>query len=465
LPLVFKHFVLEEIIIQNYINKLSNVDAEKVVLGSLLLQKNLYYANADSLFDELFTRTSNQYIFRAICEIVEAGKDIDLITVNQQMYNAGYHAIISKENPTWGGPTEISKLTNAIASTAHFEYHVQILTDLHMLRKIQMLSMEVSQKCIGLDDPREIIATINEEVVNLINLNDEEFDKTSAIKETIDNMQSSNLDDVIKSGIYKLDDFIFGFMLCDFIIVAGATSMGKTAFALRLFLNLIMQGMYPAFFSLEMSSQQLISRLLAMISNVGLSDIRRRSLTDSQWEKMHLAVATLEEQKFTIDDKSGNLNQISNKIRKYHIKYGTKVFFIDYIQLVKVNLGKRANREQEVATISRTLKELCRELKIIIISLSQLSREVSKRTNHRPMLSDLRESGAIEQDADFVLFPYRPAYYDTFETQIPYIEDATLIIAKGRGTGLKDIDMKFISTRTNYLNGEPNEDENEDTPF
>jgi replicative DNA helicase len=302
-------------------------------------------------------------------------------------------------------------------------------------------------------------------VVNLINLNDEEFDKTSAIKETIDNMQSSNLDDVIKSGIYKLDDFIFGFMLCDFIIVAGATSMGKTAFALRLFLNLIMQGMYPAFFSLEMSSQQLISRLLAMISNVGLSDIRRRSLTDSQWEKMHLAVATLEEQKFTIDDKSGNLNQISNKIRKYHIKYGTKVFFIDYIQLVKVNLGKRANREQEVATISRTLKELCRELKIIIISLSQLSREVSKRTNHRPMLSDLRESGAIEQDADFVLFPYRPAYYDTFETQIPYIEDATLIIAKGRGTGLKDIDMKFISTRTNYLNGEPNEDENEDTPF
>ena len=447
---------MEELIFNSYINKLTNVDVEKVILGSLVLEKNLYYANADTLFEDLFTRISHRYIFKAILEIVEDGSDIDILTVFQKMHQQGYNDIISREDPTWKGPSNISALTNNVASTANFDSHITILIDLFMLRRIQNLTAEISQRCLGLDDPKEIIHNINTEVIDLINLNDEEFDKKKAIAETLKTMQSESLEDVIKSGIHALDDFIFGFMECDLIIVAGATSMGKTAFALRLFLNFILSGHHPAFFSLEMSDNQLLSRVLAMISDVGLSDIRRRSLTDSQWEAMHKAVALIENQNFIIDDKTGDLNQIANKIRKYSIKYGTKVFFVDYIQLVKANLGKKANREQEVATISRTFKELCRELKIIIIALSQLSREVSKRSDHRPMLSDLRESGAIEQDADFVLFPYRPAYYDTFETSIPYKEQATLIIAKGRGTGLNDIPMEFISTRTNYLNGSNN---------
>ena len=439
--------------LQNFVNNLSNFEAEQVVLGSLLVEKNLYYSHADLLFEEMFSNFGHRCIFKAIKEVVVSGHDVDMITVNQQCNNAGYHNLIKKDNPEWRGVSEIMTLTSRIASTAHFESHVDILIGYWQLRKIHRMALEVGQKCITLEDPKEIIDSINNELVELININDNDFDKNEILKESTDSMKASSIQNMIPSGIYNLDRFIFGFEYGDLIIIAGAASMGKTAFALRLLLNFIERGLYPAYFSLEMSAAQLVSRLLAMLSNVSLSTIRKRALSEQDWIKMHQATARLEQEHFVIDDKSGRLNQIANKIRKYAIKHGTKVFFIDYLQLIKVDLGKKSTREQEVAAISRTLKELCRDLKVVIFALSQLNREVGKRGNTRPQLSDLRESGAIEQDADMVMFPYRQAYYDTFEKTIPYQEDATLIIAKGRGTGLSDIPLQFISSRTNYLNG------------
>jgi len=241
--------------------------------------------------------------------------------------------------------------------------------------------------------------------------------------------------------------------------------MGKTAFALRIFQNATEFGYHPVFFSLEMGANQLATRIIASESNIELNKIRTKSMSMNQRDKLREAAENLAKKKFVIDDKSGRLDQILNKIRKYHIKFGSKLFIIDYLQLASVNIGNKSNREQEISKITRSLKELAREKSIVIIALSQLNREVSKRGDKRPMLSDLRESGSIEQDADFVIFPYRPAYYEP-EKKPPFREDAKLIIAKGRSTGTATIDVQFIRFYTKYLNGPEDEaPDDSDIPF
>jgi len=442
-------------IMENHINQLSYVEAEKSVLGTLIMYNDIYYGNADSLFTELFTTYENQLIFTAMKEVADSGSPIDLITLTNQCFTKGYFKMMKEMDSKSMGPGVISNLTNTV-SHHNFNEHLNVLIEYYQLRRLKNIAAEVSQKSQTREHSKEIISFINTEIVELVNINDDEFDKLETIADAVKSMEPGSIENVVRTGIENLDEFIFGFELCDLIIVAGTTSMGKTAFALRLFRNFMQSGYFPAFFSLEMSKEQLVSRLLAMESDVALSDIRKKQLNDQSWVNMNNGVAALEKLDFIIDDKTSNLNQIANKIRKYHIKHGTKVFFIDYLQLVKANLSnKKATREQEVATISRTIKELCRDLKVVVVALSQLSRKVSERADKRPQLSDLRESGAIEQDADMVLFPFRQAYYDAFET-LPYKEKATLIIAKGRGTGLSDIELFFISSRTNYLNSETN---------
>lgn len=447
--------MIDEKILDHLASKLANREVEQVILGAILLDKNSYYTNSDLLYEELFVDQLNLMIFKAIKKVAEKkDNDIDQITVTNQCRELGFFETAKNLNKDESLIMRISGLTNRVASSTHIEYHINILHNYWKLRKLQSIGLETQEKCNKIEDPTDIISFINTEIVKLNERESEDFNKKKSIQETLKSMEKSSSESVVRSGIHALDAFIHGFEPEDFVVLAGAASMGKTAAAQRLFLNQVLDDTKPVYFSREMSAKQLTSRLLAMISDVNLGDIRRRNLTQDKWEKINSAAGILEDHDYYIDDKTKDLFHIASKIRKYHLKHGSKFFVIDYLQLVNVSLGKNVNREREVATITRTFKELCLDYGIIIVGLSQLSRGVSKRDNKRPMLSDLRESGAIEQDADFVIFPYRPAYYDVHEKSIPYVEEATWIIAKGRGTGLKDIKVKFKSTRTNYLNGQ-----------
>jgi len=446
---------IDSLMFDNIISRLSNLDAEKSVLGALLLDKNVYYINSDRLFEDLFTNKVHYFIFKAIKSLGdENGKEIDLTTVFEECIQKQYSQLLKKENENYNLPGTISSLTDNVASSAHIKYHIDILHRYWKLRQLQTMNAEIGMKFNGEDEPDDIISFMNTEIVKIIDHESEDFNVNDTVDETLNNMQSSASENVIKTYIHAVDDFIYGFEQGDSVILAGAASMGKTAAALALFNNWIENGLNPVYFSREMSKVQLTSRLLAMRSDVSLGSIRKRKLGPKEWLNMQQAASDLKENKYTIDDKTSDLFQMANKIRKHRLKNNVRVFIVDYMQLVTVSLGKNVSREREVATISRTFKELCVDLGIVIINLSQLSREVSKRPSKRPQLSDLRESGSIEADADFVIFPFRPAYYDTFEKKLAYIEDAEWIIAKGRGTGLKDIPMKFKSTRTHYLNGQ-----------
>jgi len=232
-------------------------------------------------------------------------------------------------------------------------------------------------------------------------------------------------------------------MYGEFIIFAAASSMGKTALALKCYAEQVKWQRHPVFFSLEMSIEDLLTRMISAEAEIESKRMRSNSLTDDDWKKYNAVIG-----RFTnahiMEDRVFNLWAICARIRKYYIKYGSRIFFIDYIQLIEVNLGPRANREREIATITRTLKKLTRELNILIIGLSQINRDLKTRSNKRPMLSDLRESGAIEQDADGVVFVYRDSYYNPKNQGFIYYDKAELIIAKGRGTGTGTVEVGYI---------------------
>jgi len=449
---------IDKLVMDSLVNKLSNLDAENVVLGAILLEKNCYYTVADKLQEDMFSHTINQHVYRAIKEISnEKGNEIDSVTVFDKMVKNNSVAFLKRDFPEVGIPGYLIGLTNKVASTIHITYHIGILEGYRKLRRIRKLTMDMDQMCVNIDDPDEIINHITNELDDIANSEVDEFDQAQTIQDSVNSMKPEALGEIVKTGVHQLDEKIYGFELGDFIVLAGAASMGKTAAAMRLFDNWIEAGLNPSVFSREMRAVQLTNRIMAMRSGVALSKIRQRKLSPNDQQKINAVAQDLMKNKFFIDDKTKDLYKICAKIRKQRYKHGTKVFIIDYLQLVSVNLGKNVNREREVATITRVFKETALDLDVVIIGLSQLSR--IKRDDKRPLLSDLRESGAIEQDADMVIFPYRPAYYDVFQKSIPPTEDAEWIIAKGRGTGLHTIPMKFRAYITNYLNGSPSEPE------
>jgi replicative DNA helicase len=448
-----------EIYLHGMLESIRDEAAERKVLGTILTRKDSYYPHADQLFEELFFLKEHQYIYRAIKIVAAEGKVIDIVTVGSVIKE---HKLQKEsKSVTSEGGTQLISILVRLGDHANYFFemddHIAILNKVYQRRRIIEISSQMRRKCENHDQPDEIVNFVTSELVSLNQIGEKDFDHIAAVQQTMIEMTDESAKDFIKSGIRPLDDFIFGFQLSDQVIIGGAPSMGKTAFALRLFRNFISAGLCPAYFSLEMSKSQLISRMIASDGFIPLGAIRRKALSPNQKTTMMRVSSSIMENPFMIDDKTGSLEKILNKIRKYVIKYGTKVVIVDYLQLVSVHLGKGSNREQEIATISRAFKEIARDLGIVMIALSQLSRESSKN-KRRPMLSDLRESGSIEQDADFVIFPFRPAYYETHEQKLPQKEDAELIIAKGRGTGIETVKVKFMAIFTKFLNNYNEED-------
>jgi replicative DNA helicase len=423
----------------------------------------MYYAYSDRLSVDLFHNKDYQAIFQAIKLIATEGKEIDIISIVDKLRNTGVFKMPGHENII----TTVSALNDPVGVKDYLlEGHIDIAHDIRKRRKLFELGQIIREKCHEMKEPDKVMDYINDVLVDLNSFSDKEFDAAEAVQATIDEINDFSNKGYVKTGIKDLDDFIFGFQYTDLVIIGGASSMGKTAFALRLFLNFLLDGQKPMFFSLEMGKTQLIQRLLGMMGEIHLSSIRHRKFNTWTKERLYESAQELAKHQFVIDDKTENLEQIISKIRKHHIKHGGKVFIVDYLQLVSVSIKGKTTREQEIAKITRTFKQLARILDIIIIPLSQMNRQSSQRTNKRPILSDLRESGAIEQDADFVLFPYRPAYYKVHEEQIPFRESAELIIAKGRGTGIGTIDIDFISSYTLWINDKKEKtSENNDLDF
>jgi len=340
----------------------------------------------------------------------------------------------------------IHEICDRARTDVHIEEHIKILSDYCKKRALKNLSDYILKEVPHSGNPDQIVNEINIQLTNINSIvNDVDFNPLEEISNVIQSMQTETNDDIIHSHLEDLDKFIYGFEAGELVVIAAAPSMGKTAVTLELFRMKILHNIPSAYFSLEMSKKQLIQRLIATQSEVSMSLMRKKLMSTEDWNNIHLAVKKLEIDNWYIEDNTFDAVKICNKIRKLYYQKGVRIFFIDYIQLCSVYLSKNMIREQEVAAISRMFKLLAKELNIVIIALSQINRGVNSRANKRPALSDLRESGAIEQDADMVLFLYREAYYD-LQTPIPHIEDLEIIIAKGRQTGIGNVTTKFCSS-------------------
>jgi replicative DNA helicase len=429
----------------------SNIEIEETVLATFINYPDSYYDYADKINLPAFSTEITRYVFTAIDKCAKESK-IDIVTVSDTLRREGYVARLMEKSQR-DLITYVNDICSRVFNDSHLSEHVKLLMQYSARRELTLLATVITDKANDMSNPDEIINLINQTIIDVQTISEEdEFDSIKILKEIVDNMQDMEGKNFIKSYIAELDRFIYGWELTDLIIIAGAPSMGKTAFALEIARNHIIRNSPIGIFSLEMSRQQLMTRLIASEACINLGRIRRKELDDADWQDIHSNLRKFEGKNYWIDDKSGNLWKICSKIRKLYMKHGCKFFIIDYLQLISVNVGK-GNREQEISTISRKLKELARELGVVIIALSQISRKVTERSNKRPQLSDLRESGAIEQDADQVMFVYRPAYYD-LEGGIPRIEEVEIIMAKGRSTGVGTINMKFISQFTKYVSAE-----------
>ena len=418
-----------------------NIEAEEAVLGSILINQETIYGVSELLDIEDFYRKSHRTIFKVMLDLNTTKKAIDIITLTD------YLTHISKLEEV-GGIAFITSLANKVPSTANLKHYINIVKEKSMLRNIINIAehMEsVSYDNEQLDTP-EVILDKTEQMISRLT--------KKMIVTKVDNIQGQTLkaymdieniinhkDELLglETGLYDLDNFLQGLKNSDFMILAARPSMGKTAFALNIASHLSIKKDTPVvFFSLEMSSNQLIHRIFSSYGLIPLFDLKSGNLDDAHTQKLIKVSNKLSQTKLIINDEISNLMSLRSIARKLKRENDIKLIIIDYLQLLEGT--RRENRNLEISEISRSLKILAKELDIPIIALSQLSRSVESRQVKKPMLSDLRESGSLEQDADIVMFLYREDYYNP-ETENKNITD--VIIAKNRNGPTGTIPVYF----------------------
>ncbi len=394
-----------------------SLEAEKAVLGAMLVSRDALLNSVVRLTEEDFYVQDHKLIFDTIRSVYNKGVDVDIVTVVEQFtLNNTFDELSDKEL--------IYDLVENVVSPSNIEEYIRIIQDKTTLRKLVSLANDVSKKweTEEINDISEYVANVESDTLAITrSRNVGEFKTTKEVidvlKEKLFNTSkaSGNLTGVT-SGFTDIDNITHGFQSGDLVILAARPSMGKTALALNFLVNAaIKQNVTVAMFSVEMPAEQLMQRMLSSLSGVNGDKIRGLNLNDKDWTKIDVAANQLSKAKIYVDDTSsiklGDLVVKARKLKSLHDDLSLIV--VDYLQIVKgSDRARKEGRQQEVTEISRTLKELARELKVPVIALSQLSRDSEKRDNKRPMLSDLRESGAIEQDADLVMFIYREDYFD-----------------------------------------------------
>lgn len=427
-----------------------NVEAEQAVLGAMLLSHDAVIVAMEKLQSQDFYRDVHRIIFEAMEHLHRENKEIDVITLPDELKRM-------KKLDDVGGLEYVLNLPNLVGSAANIEYYANIVAEKALARNLISTCTELTTEAY--DGQKETEALLDDAERRILQLSDTknrgDFASVGAVVEvTLDKITKLYENKAgltgLPTGFRDLDRMTSGLQPSDLILVAARPSMGKTAFTLNIAQNVgVRQHKTVAFFSLEMSQEQLVQRLLCQIAHIDSQKLRTGQLnSDEEWTRLTDACDKLYESPIYIDDTPGiSVAEMRSKVRRLKSEHGLDLIIVDYLQLMQ---GRNAeSRQQEISEISRSLKALARELKVPLIALSQLSRSVESRQDKRPMLSDLRESGALEQDADIVSFLYREDYYDK-ETENQHITE--VILAKHRNGPVGSVKLYFKNEFTLFLN-------------
>lgn len=422
-----------------------DIVAERSLLGVMLISKDKCIDILNKAVEEDFYEDSHRAIFKAMAALNDAGTAVDVTTVTSYLLD---HGLLEKS----GGVDYLLRLSESVPTVSHSDHYLKILHNKATLRKIIRETTRIAEGAYGdVDDIDEFIDDTEKTILKVTQERSAgEFrDIRGVIRSVTDRLNllqkiDGNISGV-KSGFRDLDKITSGFQKGDLIILAARPAMGKTAFALNIAHNAAFKSEEPvAIFSLEMPAEQLVQRIICSMGGIEGSSIRTGEILKTNANKYYAAAERVSKCNMYIDDSPGiKINDIVAKSRKLKSEHGLKLIVIDYLQLITSSSKNRENRQQEVSEISRTLKALARELEVPVISLSQLSRSVEQRPNKRPMMSDLRESGAIEQDADIVSFIYREDYYKDPSEQTENSGLTEIIIAKHRNGATGEVNLAF----------------------
>ncbi|CAJ1317302.1 replicative DNA helicase [Paenibacillus sp. PK4536] len=431
-----------------------NVEAEQAALGAILLQSEALITVMERVDSEDFYDKSHQLIYEAMVNLGEENQPIDLITLTSLLQDRSQLEDI-------GGVSYLAKLAHAVPTAANVDYYAQIIEEKSMLRRlIRTATQIVSEGYGGGEDVGSMLGDAERRILEISNrrtgsgfiaIRDvlmEVFERVEILHQNSGNTTG------IPSGFVDLDKMTAGFQRSDLIIVAARPSVGKTAFALNIAQNVAVRAKETvAIFSLEMSAAQLVQRMICAEANLDANVMRTGEFKgDEDWAKLTMGISSLSEAEIYIDDTPGiTVSEIRAKCRRLKKEKGLGMIVIDYLQLISGRGKAGENRQQEVSEISRTLKQIARELSVPVIALSQLSRGVEQRQDKRPMMSDLRESGSIEQDADIVSFLYRDDYYNADTEKKNIIE---IIIAKQRNGPVGTVELVFLKNFNKFVNYE-----------
>ena len=427
-----------------------SIEAEQSVIGSMLLGREAVMSASEILIGDDFYQQQYGIIFESMVELFNEGKPVDVITLQNKL----------KEKDV---PPEISSmefvrdLITTVPTSANVKYYANIVKEKATLRRLIRINEEIANECyLGKEKTEYILADTEKKMFDLLlQQNSGEYVPIRQVAlnalDTIERAsKTSGSVTGIPTGFIDLDYQTAGLQPSDLILIAARPSMGKTAFVLNIAQHVAFKVKKAvAVFSLEMSKEQLVNRLFALESRVDAQKLRTGNLNDDEWSRLIEGAGVVGESKLIIDDTPGiSISEMRSKCRKYKIDHDIGIVIIDYLQLMSGS-GKSESRQNEISEISRSLKALARELNVPVVALSQLSRAVEQRPDHRPMLSDLRESGAIEQDADVVMFIYRDDYYnkDTEEKGI-----AEIIVAKQRNGPIGTVKLVWLPNYTKFAN-------------
>ncbi|RNC87430.1 MAG: replicative DNA helicase [Allomuricauda sp.] len=435
------------------------VDLEEVVLGAMMIDKKGVDEVIDILHPDVFYKDAHRFIYEAIFKLFETSEPVDLLTVSSQLKKDGKLEAV-------GGDFYLIKLTQKVASSAHIEFHARIILQKYIQRSLIKISNEIIEDAY--DESSDVFDLLDNAEAKLYEVTQGNLKRSVESAQNLVIQAKKKIEEIankeglsgIPSGFDKVDKLTSGWQPSDLIIIAARPGMGKTALVLSMARNIAVNSEVPvAFFSLEMSSVQLITRLISSETGLSSEKLRTGRLEKHEWEQLNVKVKALEKAPLFIDDTpSLSIFDLRAKARRLASQHKIKLIIVDYLQLMTSGASQKGgNREQEISTISRNLKALAKELDVPVIALSQLSRAVETRGgSKRPILSDLRESGAIEQDADIVSFIYRPEYYKIDEwddeERTPTQGQAEFIVAKHRNGGLDNVRLKFIGALGKFDN-------------
>lgn len=428
-----------------------NLESEQCVIGSIIVEEQTLVPVAEILDREDFYIDAHKVIYDSMIELGNERKPIDMITLTNRLKEKGYLDQV-------GGVTYLTSITNMIPTTSNVKVYAEIVKKNSTLRKLIKASNDIISMGYEASDSLDDILNVAEKKIFDISQDrmSQDFKPISevltSVTAMIEEVYSKGSDITgLDTGFIDLNKKLGGFHKSDLILIAARPGMGKTAFALNLVANAAIRSKASvAVFSLEMSKEQLVQRLLSSQSNVALNNISKGKIADDEWKKLTDAMTVLSSSDIFIDDTPGiKVSEIRSKCRKLKMEKGLDMIMIDYLQLMEAD-GRADNRQQEVSKISRSLKILAKEMNCPVIALSQLSRNTESGKDHMPKLSDLRDSGAIEQDADIVMFIYRDEYYTKMETKKKDL--AEIIIAKNRHGEISNIELVWIGKIQKFSN-------------